>query len=271
MIHKEIVTIILAAGFGKRLLPLTSKLPKCLMPINGRPLLEYWLNMLYKIGLKRVIVNTHYLAQDVSSFLARKIFTDWVIESYEPQILGTAGTIRNNKHLINNSDILLIHGDNWCQCNLEEFIEYHFKHRPNKTLITMMIFETNNPSQCGIVELNERGIVIGFHEKVGNPPGNLANAAIYMISNEVVKWIIDNPSITDFSTEVIPKFIGKTATWKNKNILRDIGSIKELIKSQTDYATPVTWDQNDDWYEFFLKSEAFLEINNFLNSNIVNK
>jgi mannose-1-phosphate guanylyltransferase len=271
MIDKKIVAIILAAGFGTRLLPLTLKWPKCLMPIRNRPLLEHWLSMLFTAGVKRVLVNTHHRALDVRAFLGRKMFTDWVTEAYEPILLGTSGTIRNNKHFISNSDLLLIHGDNWCQCNLQQFIEYHINHRPIETLITMMIFETKNPMGCGIVELNDKGVVVGFHEKVTNPPGNLANAAIYMLSNEVVNWIIQNPNANDFSTEVIPKFIGKIATWKNKEILRDIGSIKELIKSQSDSAPPALWDQNDDWCKFFFNSEAFIEINKSLNANIAVK
>jgi mannose-1-phosphate guanylyltransferase len=262
---KKLVAIVLAAGFGTRLLPLTSFWPKCLMPICGRPLLEFWLEMLFLSGVRKVVVNTHYRAEDVRGFLRRKIFSEWVTESHEPTILGTAGTIRNNNLFISDSDLLLIHGDNWCQCNINEFIDYHRYYRPAQTLITMMTFETENPSECGIVELNSEGVVIGFHEKSASPPGKIANAAIYMISNEVIQWIIQNPNINDFSTEVIPKFIDKIATWKNKGTLRDIGTIERFIKSQSDPVAPPLWPQNDDWYKYFSNTEAWLRVFKALN------
>ena len=79
--------------------------------------------------------------------------------------------------------------------------------------------ETNDPKNCGIVETDNQNIVINFFEKENSPPSNNANAAIYLIENEVLDFIrnIDSETI-DFSTEVIPHFLGKIATWKNKGI-----------------------------------------------------
>ena len=72
----------------------------------------------------------------------------------------------------------------------------------------MMTFRTPTPSTCGIVELDSKGIVTNFYEKVLEPPGNLANGAVYLFESEVLDWIMDNDTLNDFSTEVLPQFIG---------------------------------------------------------------
>ena len=91
----------LAAGLGTRLRPLTLNTPKCLVEINGEPLLINWLNKLKKIGCDEVLINTHYLASDVE-----KVIKEWgennlkVTITYEEELLGTAGTLRRNLDLM---------------------------------------------------------------------------------------------------------------------------------------------------------------------------
>ena len=92
-----------------------------------------------------------------------------------------------------------------------------------------MTFRTDEPSNCGIVELNDYGYVINFHEKKKDPPGNLANAAIYIFQPEVIEYIQTlNKNIIDISTDVIPKFLGKIQAYQNNLYLRDIGNLKSL-------------------------------------------
>ena len=246
-------TLLLAAGFGSRLMPLTSDWPKCLMPISGRPLLEYWLETLHKNNLPDVLVNLHYKHQVVIEFLERACFKDWVRSVYEPNLLGTAGTIKKNYKDIKGSRLLLIHADNWCQCAFDEFLLFHDS-RPKETLITMMTFATETPSDCGIVELDCYGVVQAFHEKVKNPPNNIANAAVYILEPSVVDWIYAQPCISDFSTEVLPKFVGRIATWKNSGLHRDIGTIEALKRAQDDAAPRQLW-ADDDWACSFRSSD----------------
>ena len=96
----EINALLLAAGLGTRLRPLTEHCPKCLIPIAGRPLLEHWLCSLYRIGIGQVIVNMYHHHLLVESFLARSCFSDWVTGVLEHKLLGTAGTVWNNKEFI---------------------------------------------------------------------------------------------------------------------------------------------------------------------------
>ena len=249
---KNTKALLLAAGLGTRLRPLTDIWPKCLMPIRGRPLLEYWLGILQKSGIDNVLVNTHYLSEYVEGFIKQPQFTGWVDSVYEPSLLGTAGTIRENIGFCQNSTVLLAHADNWTCCNFSDFLNYHNNQRPKGTVMTMMTFTCPNPSECGIVELNSDGVVVEFHEKVQNPPGKLANAAVYLIESEVIEWIVNNPKVTDFSTEVLPQFVGKIATWENEKIHRDIGTVEMLREAQTDECERPVWGINNLWQQNFL-------------------
>ena len=153
-----------------------------------------------------------------------------------------------------NNTLLLAHADNWTCCDFSNFLHYHHNKRPKDTVMTMMTFTCPNPSTCGIVELDDEGIVIGFHEKVQNPPGKLANAAVYLLESEIIEWIVNHPKVTDFSTEVLPHFIGKIATWENRKIHRDIGTIEMLKKAQVDECEPFIWNKDNFWQQNFLKN-----------------
>lgn len=219
------------------------------MPINGKPLLEYWLEAAKQICTANVLVNTHYLSDVVQSFVDRPVFKQWVKCVHEPELNGTAGTVRANQLILQGSVILLAHADNFCQCNFNDFVRFHETSRPKYCPITMMTFNTATPSTCGIVELDDSGVVVGFHEKVKNPPGNLANGAVYLLEPEVLQWICDRPDITDFSTQVLPHFIGRIATWHNKGVHIDIGSIEALREAQSavQLKAQSIGETKDDW------------------------
>ncbi len=244
----RIAVVLLAAGLGTRLKPHTEYLPKCLMPIQGIPLLEYWIRMLFELGIEDILVNLHYRSDDVKEFLKRDIFKGKIKTSFEENLLGTAGTLRANFNTLKDKTILLIHADNLCVCDFKEFFYFHFLKRPKDTEITMMTFETDVPESCGIVETDTLGKVNQFHEKVKNPPSNLANAAIYLLEPTVLEFIEKN-KLSDFSLEVIPKFLIKIATWKNSKIMRDIGNPAQLKEAQK-VKLPIEAVQ-DSWFQTF--------------------
>ena len=243
--------VLLAAGVGSRLDPLTRSWPKCLMPIHGRPLLEYWLLNLKQCKFGQVIVNTHHHAEQVNAFLERACFSEWVHKAPEPYLLGTASTLREHSEIIGSSGVLVAHADNWCDADLIKFQMFHEHYRPPGTVITMMTFVTDAPSNCGIVTLDDKGVVTGFFEKVQNPPGDIANGAVYLLEPEVIAWIRAHPWATDFSTDVLPEFLGRIATWHNHGIHRDIGVLGSLLEAQRD---PPMLEENcpvDDWARTF--------------------
>ena len=133
-----------------------------------------------------------------------------------------------------------------------------------------MTFHTQTPSTCGILEVDENGVVIGFHEKVEHPPGNLANGAVYLLEPEVLQWICDRPEITDFSTQVLPQFIGRIATWHNEHTHIDIGSIDALREAQSVVQRKVTnvSETNDDWSRHFASNPIHAQIKFTITSRI---
>ena len=230
--------LLLAAGLGTRLQPLTNFLPKCLVPINGRPLLDYWIENLLEQGVDEILINTHYRASLVADYIQQSSWNKRVRLVHEAQLLGTAGTALANRDFFHDEPFLIAHADNLTRFNCAEFIDAH-QRRPANASLTMMLFETDDPRSCGIVDLDKNGLVQAFHEKVENPPGNLANAAVYIVEPDVVAFMAAlGKSEIDFSTEVIPHFVGRISTFVNTAYHRDIGTIKSWTDAQRDFGMP---------------------------------
>ena len=227
--------LLLAAGYGNRLKPITNTIPKCLVKINGKPLLNYWLDILNDQSITEILINTHYLSNKVNEFINNYEYNNKIKIIYEEELLGTAGTLLKNKFFFENQPLILIHADNLSKFELDEFINKH-KSRPSYCDITMMTFITDEPENCGIVEICDEGVVRKFYEKIKNPPGNLANGAVYIIEPSIFEFLTSlNKDVIDFSTEVLPHYIGKIFTYNNKVYHRDIGSPESYKKAQIDF------------------------------------
>jgi len=231
--------LLLAAGPGTRLRPLTDLLPKCLAPIKGRPLIEYWMNILRRSDIERMLVNTHYLPELVAEVVNENPASKLTQLVHEPQLLGTGGTIRANKAFCSGTDVLVAHADNLSVFDPADFVKAH-RARPDGTNITMMTFRTTTPQSCGIVVADERGVVREFHEKVASPPGNTANAAVYVFGPEAIDFVSGfKKSFVDLSTEVIPEFIGRIYCYPNRGYHCDIGTIAAWRQANAEYAGSV--------------------------------
>lgn len=235
-----IPAILLAAGLGTRLRPLTNSVPKCLAPVGNRPLLDIWLDNLTAAGIGPILVNTHYLADQVHYHLANSRHRAVVTLRHEPQLLGTAGTLLANRDFFGPETTLLIHADNFCMPDLAGFMCAH-QQRPAHCLMTMMTFRSETPESCGIVELDSQHVVQNMYEKVAAPPGNLANAAVYCLSRFLLdRLTTDCPRVTDFSTEVIPPLLGNIYTFEEKGIFIDIGTPETCAQANAWAATHLT-------------------------------
>ena len=230
--------LLLAAGMGTRLRPLTNSIPKCLVKIGGKPILQIWLENLSKAGCEEVIINTHYLSEKVEEYLEGRKFGDMkIITTYEPKLLGTAGTLLKNANFLLGKNCMLIHADNFTDVNLEEFLKFHKDFSiPKKRLLTMMTFTTNNPESCGIVTINNEGIVENFHEKKTTDNGNIANAAIYCFNDNLINFLISKKkNFFDFSEDVIPECINNIQTFHTNSTFIDIGTIDNLELARRKY------------------------------------
>lgn len=227
--------LLLAGGFGTRLRPLTDSIPKCLVPIHGKPLLAYWLDLLLPNGIDEVLANTHYLAPRVQEFREASPWRDRLTLVHEPELLGTGGTILANRAFFGNEAFMVAHADNLSRFAVADFLRAHAR-RPPGAAMTMMTFETDAPQSCGIVETGPDGLVRAFHEKVAHPPGNRANGAVYIIEPGVVDHLASlGRPVIDFSTEAIPHFLGRIATFHNADYHRDIGSPASLAAAEREY------------------------------------
>jgi len=245
--------ILLAAGLGTRLRPLTDILPKCLAPVRGRPLLEYWLSELFAHGVSEVVVNTHYHADLVVQYVERGPWRHRVRLAYEPRLLGTGGTVRAHREFVSGGPFLVAHADNLSAFHMETFAAAHAA-RPPAAMMTMMTFDTAEPRNCGIVETNAGGLVTAFYEKVPNPPGNRANGAVYLCEPGVLDMLaaVGKP-VVDLSTESIPLLMGQINAWHNAVYHRDIGSLESWRAAQGDYPfDPPRAPLPDPWAELLV-------------------
>lgn len=224
--------LLLSAGLGTRLRPLTDTVPKCLVKINGRPLMDYWLYALFGSGVERVLINLFYLSDQVLSYVENSPWRDRIDLVKEDALLGTAGTLRTNFEYFKDEPFLVAHADNFCLADFTAFIQ-NYSAQPKDILATMMTFRTADPSHCGIVELGDGHQVLAFHEKVEEPPGDLANGAVYIMSPRVLgilkRIAVETP---DISIDLIPVLLPHIVSWENKNSHLDVGSFERLEAAQ---------------------------------------
>lgn len=227
--------LLLAGGLGTRLRPVTDSIPKCLVPIHGKPLLGYWLDLLLGAGIERVLVNTHYLPEPVRDFVTVSPWREKIDLAHEDVLLGTGGTVLRAAPFFRDEPFMVAHADNLSRFDVGAFMRRH-QQRPAGVEITMMTFDTDAPQSCGIVTENTDGIITGFFEKVANPPGNHANGAVYIFEPSVLEFLsaLAGPHI-DLSTQVIPHFIGRMCTFHNADYHRDIGTPESLRLAELEY------------------------------------
>jgi mannose-1-phosphate guanylyltransferase len=227
--------LLLAAGVGSRLRPLTNSVPKCLVPINGRALLDYWLDLLGEAGVDRILINTHWLADKVEAHVAAARWREKVDLVHEGELLGTGGTVLANRSYFLDESFLLAHADNLTDFDVSGLLHAHAG-RPAHCAVTMLAFRTDDPRSCGILELDAGHVVQAFHEKVDEPPGDLANAAVYVMEPEVVDFIasLGRPTV-DLSTEVLPRYLGRILAVETAGYHRDIGNIHSLERARSEF------------------------------------
>ena len=229
--------LLLAAGEGTRLRPVTLTTPKCLVDIGGKPLLQHWLDGLARTRIfDEVIINTHYLAERVEEFLDRCHLELKLTRSFEPALLGAGGTLLRHETALVGSDFLVAHADNFSLIDWPEFLSAH-ETRPAGCVGTMMTFRTDDPRSCGIVEVDTRGLVVQMHEKVENAPGNLANAAVFLFSPEVFDIVrqLKGTAVVDISRDMIPLLLGRLVAFQTFGYHRDIGTVESLTIARRDF------------------------------------
>ncbi|RMF94503.1 MAG: nucleotidyltransferase family protein [Candidatus Schekmanbacteria bacterium] len=219
---------LLAAGLGTRLRPLTNEIPKCLVPIAGKPLIYYWFQLFEKYEISEVLINLHYLPDKLRSFVEELKTSIKVELFYEKELLGSAGTVFYNKGWVGSDErFLVVYADNLTNIDISKFLRFHHK---KKGLMTIGLFEAENPRECGIVDIDSSSRICGFYEKVENPPGNLANAGIYVAESKIFD-IFEFRKPLDFGFDILPKLTGQIYGYKIQEYFIDIGTPENYKKA----------------------------------------
>jgi len=175
-----------------------------------------------------ILINLHHHADLVKRFVEKRPDHSNTTLALEEDLLGTGGTIRANSQFCGDQPTMIIHADNFSTATLSKFVDAH-KNRPSDTDITMMTFYSRTPEACGIVQVDDAGIVQALHEKVKYPPGCLANGAVYIFQPKVVSEIATSRSYPlDLSVDILPKFVGRIFTWQSDGVHIDIGTHEGL-------------------------------------------
>lgn len=228
-------TVIMAGGEGKRLRPLTCSVPKPLLSLLEKPIIEYILDLLLLHSISNVTITTGYLGEKIKEHFASGKYRGIKIDfSHEDMPLGTAGSVRQAMSG-KSDDVLVISGDALCDFDLSRAINFHRKRRPAVTIIGKRV---DDPREYGLIETDAEGKVVSFLEKpdYSKVAGNIANTGVYIISPSVIEKI-PKDEVCDFGRDVFPKLLSdgeKIAVYEDEGYWCDIGSIKTYISCQRD-------------------------------------
>ncbi|HHV63582.1 MAG TPA: NDP-sugar synthase [Peptococcaceae bacterium] len=196
--------MIMAAGTGTRLRPLTNPLPKPMVPVLNTPVMEYSVKLLKKHGITDIIANTHYNPHYICNYFQQgEDLGVYLQYSYEPKLLGTAGGVKNNRHFLDET-FFILSGDALTDINLTAMYNFHKK---RKALVTIALKPFREVSQYGVVVTETDGRIVAFQEKPrpDEALSNVVNTGIYLMEPEIFQLIPDG--YYDFGRELFPKLI----------------------------------------------------------------
>ena len=223
---------LLAAGLGTRLRPITDTVPKCMLAIDGRPLLDIWLDEFDRAGVEEVLVNLHYLPDVVRRHLAARTGTPAVRTFFEPELLGSAGTLAANRDWVAGEDMFLAcNADNLTDFDLSSLIQAHREHG---AIATLTVFHSDRPSAGGVVELDAAGLVTGFTEKPSQPVSDLVNAGMYAFRPSLLDEL-DGPPPHDIGYDLLPGLVGRARAVPVEGYFRDIGTVESYQRAQQEW------------------------------------
>lgn len=221
---------LLAAGLGTRLRPLTDSVPKCLIPIGGRPLLHWWLAACARLGVREVLVNTHHRADQVRAFVASRAGSPAVRLFHEERLLGSAGTIAANRPFVaGEPDFWIFYADTLIGADLRPLAALR---RARGADLALGLFRSPDPSSGGVVELSPDGRVLSFEEKPGRPRSDLVAAGAYAAGPALLDAV---PDTGDLSRDAFPKLLGNACGAVLDPVI-DLGTPESYARARRDWA-----------------------------------
>ena len=221
--------LVLAAGRGSRLGNITENLPKPLVEVKNKPVIDYLIRKLIDLNVSEIFINMHYKHELLEKFILESKYKTKITLIYEPKLLGTAGTLKSLINELSTEDFIVMHADNYFQDDLKILKQKHLATNSDY-LITLGTFLVLNPEKFGTIELTDDHDVIKFFEKQKDSPSKIANSAIYFMKpgiKEVVNTL--NEYENDISLHVIPKLLGKIKAFELTGYFYDIGTPENLL------------------------------------------
>ena len=223
---------LLAAGVGSRLRPITLTTPKCMLIVGDRPLLDIWLEAFDRAGVDEVLVNLHHLPDAVSRHIAARTGPPAVRTFFEPDLLGSAGTLIANRRWVEDEELFLAcYADNLTDFDLTTLIDTH---RGHGAIATLAVFHSEWPSAGGVVELDAVGRVIGFTEKPSEPVSDLVNAGMYAFRPGVLDEIEGMPP-RDIGYDLLPRLVGRAQSVLVEGYFRDLGTADAYRRAREEW------------------------------------
>lgn len=225
--------MVLAAGLGTRLRPLTYEVPKPMVPVLDRPVMAHILDLLRHHGIGEVIANLHYFPETIEGYFGQRIGY-----RYEPELLGTAGGVRNCADFFGGESFLVISGDALTDIDLTAFVQ---RHEQAGGVATLAVKKVRDTREYGVVLHDREGRVTGFQEKPAPEEAlsDLGNCGIYLFRPEIFDYFPQRPFV-DWATDVFPALLEGDVPFhihETKEYWNDVGSLAELRQGTFDALT----------------------------------
>lgn len=202
--------MILCAGFGTRLKEYTKNTPKPMLKLSGKPMLEYTISHLSGLGIKNIVINLHYLAEQITSYFGDG--EKWGVKisySYEEEPLGTAGAVKKVENILGQSEnFFVLYGDVFCTENYAEMLNFHISNKEG--LASIVLHERT--SSNSVVEMDANRLITRFIERpqseVKDKRQNWVNSGLYCFNKEILEYIPENIEY-DFPKEVFQELVSQ--------------------------------------------------------------
>jgi mannose-1-phosphate guanylyltransferase len=228
--------MVMAAGLGTRLRPITYEVPKPMVPVVNRPIMEHILALLARNGLDHVIANLHWFPDTITDhFGDGSSLGVELAYSYEEQLLGTAGGVRNVREYFGNEPFLVMAADALTDVDLAAVADAH---QSNDGIATLAVKRVTNVSEYGVIVTGSDRRVQGFQEKPdpAEALSDLANCMIYVLEPEVFDYFPDKQAV-DFALDVFPALLQHDVPFSvhvTDGYWNDVGSLPEYIMGNLD-------------------------------------
>ncbi len=228
--------VILCAGEGERLRPLTLTTPKPLLPIGDRPLVEHTIEWLVGYGITELCINLHYLGDEIERHLGDGgRLGVHIVYSHEEVLLGTAGALRPFATVLDES-FVVVYGDILTRFDIVQLDAFH---RAHGGIGTIVVQRTDRPHDCDIVEVDDTGRITALYRAPGDfGHGSLGNAALYLLEPDILAYLPQNGA-ADFVADVFPRALAAGESlyaYESDEELLDIGTHARYKQAQRRFA-----------------------------------